>query len=282
MRTTCVWLTGILIVGCVSSPDEPLSQARAPLAPSGSLAGFSHPFSKSHFALGSPSSYKTEFGMQKVVGPWGVFATHSSTGMVLALPNADAPSRAAPPFPGGSEAQNAAVKAYFLSAGLPADQIQGVRTMGLMTASGYGASEEPPAFHPVTSDSFISRQYAGIQVIDSYVWARMNDSSEVVTESVYWPEIPATVLNEANAFAKSLSDEVWKKAFLAKLPPPRNGQLVIHHTPGTWNKAFSAAVSYDVPAGSGGRMLHFDQNGMAFGLPDELPGAWGEAPSMTK
>lgn len=219
--------------------------------------------------------------MVKLVGPWGVFATHAKTGMVLALPNADAPSRTAPPFPGGAEAQNVAVKTYFLSAGLPADQVQGVRTMSLMTASGFGASEEPPTFQPVTSDSVISRQYAGIAIADSYAWARLNSNSDVVTESVYWPEIPSTILNEATAFAKNLSDAAWQKAFLAKLPPPANGQLVIHHTPGTWNGAFSAAVSYDVPAG-GGRLLHFSQVGVAFSLPEEQPGAWGSAPSMSK
>ena len=51
--------------------------------------------------------------------PLGVFATIQKTGSVLALPNADAPSRAHPALPGGAEAHNAEVRSYFVRAACP-------------------------------------------------------------------------------------------------------------------------------------------------------------------
>lgn len=267
-----------LLVGCSSAPPEPSEQRSSIASGAGSLSGYVHRFSCSRFAIGAGTTSKTEFRLDKVVGTWGVFATRSDTQMVLAEPNADAPSRSAPPFPGGDQANNAAVKAYFLAAGLPGDQVLDVHAMPSMGVGGFG----PDVTTGPTLEgyySYISRQYLGIPIVDSYAWARLDEKGEVVTESVYWPEIPQGALEEAKAFAQFMGDPTWKSSFLAKLPAV--GQLVIHHTSGVWTGAFQAHVSYDV-SWHDGKVLHFGVNGTAFDMPEEVPGAWGTGPSTSK
>ncbi|GMU39030.1 MAG: hypothetical protein AMXMBFR58_37900 [Phycisphaerae bacterium] len=284
MKTAIVVLLAAVWAGC-SVVEEPSSNASNanPLngTVSGGAAKYLHAFSHSHFAIGGTTTNKTELGRQKVVGPWGVFATHVKTGMTLALPNADAPSRKAPPYPGGSPAHDAAVKAYFLGGGLPSEQIEGVQVMTSVT--GVAPPTDAEALPPPKLEAYfskITRQVQGIPVAESFAWARINDKGEVVMESVYWPEIPSTVVARATAFAKNIADSTWNSSFMAKLPNTP-GRLTIHHTPGTWEGAFEATVAFDVPR-VGGRVLHFDENGVGFELPDEKPGSWGYTPSQTK
>lgn len=67
------------------------------------------------------------------------------------------------------------------------------------------------------------------------------------------------------ALRKKLADPAFREAFLAKAP--EGGTLVIHHTPGTWEGSFQAAVSYDV--GSFGQTSQFDAGGAKVVLPTE-------------
>jgi hypothetical protein len=267
---------------CSSPPDEPQSRARSGSSvDSDALAGYQHTFDKSHFAIGDSTTPVTEFGIYKVVGPWGVFGTHANTGKVLASPNGDSPSLSGKRIL-DAVVHNNAVKSYFVGAGLPADQILEVKAMPSMVSNGvegdYGDEAPPSVLESYFSR--ISRQWQGIRIWESEAWAQMNVSGEVVGESVYWPELPSATLTAAGAFAANLADAEWKAAFLAKLPKTEGGTLVIHHTPAVWNNSFSSTVSYDVP--SGNRYLHFNDQGKAFTLPDEEPGAWGDAPSMSK
>lgn len=218
----------------------------------------------------------TEFGIHKVVGNNGVFGTRVATGMVLASPNADSPSRFLGPLAGGAAAHDAAVKEYFIGAGLPKEQIASVRVMagGLMD----GEAKQPADAHFKALYSYLDRSVDGIPVVDSFAWARINEEEQVVTESVYWPAIPQAVIDGAKAFASSLADATWATAFHQKAP--QNGKIVIRHTPGVWDGAFKAAVAYDVTWA--GQVLHYDSSGARFKLPSEQEGAWGETPSHTK
>ena len=262
MRALLLGCLLIAMVGCAEPPPEPVGNASA--GTTTGLKDYVHTMARSRFAIGPSPSHYSEFGIDKVVGDYGVFGTNAKTGMVLALPNADAPSRARPGPKYGADAHNAAVKDYFVGAGLPAEEVGPITVNTTMSAGGAGV--DPPAqwqFESYTSR--IARQYEGVPVADSYAWAQFNDLGEVVTESVYWPQISEGVVKEAASFQKKLADPASKSAFFSKVP--EGGTLVIRHTPGTWEESFHATVSYDV--GSFGKAAHYDSDGKEFSLPTE-------------
>ncbi len=254
-----LWFAGI--AGCSQAPDEPLSLSRSQ-SESSELKTYVHPFSRSRFAIGTTTTTKVVAGVDEVIGEWGVFGTNQKTGMVLALPNADSPSRLRPALPGGAEAHNKAVEDYFVGAGLPAGEIEAVNVNTKMSASGAGI-DQPSQWKFESYTSKISRQYHGVPVVDSYAWAQFNDQGEVVSESVHWPEIPKSVLVSATAFKQALENA--NTDYFGKVPV--GGRLVIHHTGGTWQGPFEANVSYDVAAF--GVTRHYDQNGEQFALVSE-------------
>jgi hypothetical protein len=223
-----------------------------------------HVFNHSRFAIGSPTYQKSEVGIDKVVGDWGVFGTDQKTRGVLALPNADAPSRARPALTTDPEVHNAAVRKYFVDSGLPADEIDSVSAHTSASSTGFG-SDPPTPWKVEAYTSAISRQYDAVPVVESHAWAQFNDLGEVVTESVYWPEVSKSIAVAATAFRNQLEDAVAKAAFFAKVP--EGGRVVIHHTPWTWKGTFSATVSYDV--GGFGKTTHYDASGLSFTLPHE-------------
>jgi hypothetical protein len=57
--------------------------------------------------------------MHKVVGSLGTFATQLVSGAATAIPNVPFPDPAFGVYPGDADAQNAAVRSYFVTAGLP-------------------------------------------------------------------------------------------------------------------------------------------------------------------
>jgi hypothetical protein len=246
--------------------------------------GFTFQIAASKFSPGSSWIQKSEVGMLKLVGDQGVFATNP-TGMVLAISNAAAAVRKrGGPLPGGAAAHDQAVRDYFVSAGLPQDQIDAVEAYPVLGAEIPPASlpvARSPAGTPLFNYSMIRRQIAGIPVPDSYAWARINQDAAVVCESVYWPQIPQSEIAKAQSLAQSMSNADSAAIYLAKLPSKRQGKVVIRHTPGEWNQGFVALAAYDVEDGSSNsrRIIHFDSDGVRRDLPHELPGAWGPAPS---
>jgi len=267
-------LLGVLPVslglfGCGSVP-EPTSQRASAAESPGETAGYVHRFTGSRFAIGGSTVKKTEFGMEKEVGPWGVFARILDTDMTEAIPNADAPTRSKPPLAGGASAQTSAVRAYFLGDGLPAGQLLDASAMAEMSAAGAGnTNPDPSAASLDRYYAMLHRQVGGIPVVDSFAWASIDVDGDVVSESVYWPTLPSSVSTSASDFKAHLADPKWNAAFLARLPG--QGRLVIHHTSGVWHGTFHAAAAYDVPSPGGMRTLHFDERGVAFLLPEEVP-----------
>ena len=236
------------------------------------LSGYIHNASNSHFALGTGATIVSEYGMSKLVGSQGVFATNVSTQMVLAIPNADSPARTGSALL-DETTHNATVRSYFVGAGLPEAQILSVTAEagGLAGGPGAGASVAlrgtPPLHHFF---SIIKRQANGVEVPDSYAWARFNTDGEVVHESVFWPEIPGSALADAAALQAAMNDPQSQAAYIASLPSETwGGKVVIHHTSGVWSGAFGAFASYDV-FDPGGRPRHFDAGGTEFRLPVEM------------
>ena len=136
MRALLLGCLLIAMVGCAEPPPEPVGNASA--GTTTGLKDYVHTMARSRFAIGPSPSHYSEFGIDKVVGDYGVFGTNAKTGMVLALPNADAPSRGRPGPKYGADAHNAAVKDYFVGAGLPAEEIGPITVNTTMSAGGAG------------------------------------------------------------------------------------------------------------------------------------------------
>lgn len=264
---TCVALAGALsALACSEAPSQP-SGSSTRSEPISEMPGYVHVLGKSRFALGQVSSQKSEFGVDKVIGEWGVFATHQTTRMVMGLPNSGAPPTLRPPLTGDAETHNAAVRAYLVGAGLQDDQIDSVSVNTSMSARGTG-TEPPDAWQLESYSSVIHRKFGSIPVVDSLATATMNDLGESVNETVYWPEIPRSVLEDATRFRAMLEDPKESAAFYAKLPAGAHGKLVIRHTPGTWAQAFQAVAAYDVDM-SFGMTKHHDEGGNEITLANE-------------
>lgn len=110
-------------------------------------------------------------------------------------------------------------------------------------------------------------------VPDSVAWARFNANDDVVAETVYWPPIPAAVLQEAESLKAAASAPAWAQTVADKLPKGATGpgNVVIRHTSFAHRGAFWARAAYDVGYKSGGFAVtrHFDAAGNEFKTPEE-------------
>lgn len=267
-----------------ASPSPEASQNTAALLQAGSVsssgdaaaAGFQHSLHLSRFAPGASAAQKDEFGMHKIVGDQGVFATRAS-GMVTAISNATADVRRRTPI-SDNPSHNTAVQQYFLAAGLPSDQIASVQDFEVVSAPASSPKNAAATRTVQFRYSMIKRQIQGIPVPDSFAWARMNDDGSVVEEKVYWPSIPQSVVLKAVAFSSHLADKANLTAFESALPAHKDTRgLAIHHSPGEWDGPFTADAYYDVieDRASLPRVLHADPSGAVVTLRHEQKGAWG-------
>lgn len=237
---------------------------------SSTAIGYSHTIERSRFRLGQSPVSLSELEWNKIVGSEGTFATDPRTGAVLALPNAGAPSITTAALTENPDENNSRVMDYFVSAGLPKEQISGVNVLTAMTASGRVGDTNPVEPKFVAYTSVLQRSLGNVIVADSFAWARFNINDDVVTEGVYWPSIPGQTIDDANALVALISDEKQASTYTAKLPPGGSlpGIVVIHHSNSASKLSFTAYASYDVMyRGYPGRgsARHFDING------NELP-----------
>lgn len=228
---------------------------------------------KSRFVLLGTAVQESVNGMTKLTGSNGVFAVLSS-GMALAVPNSDAPANGRPALTNSGEVHNKRVQAYFEGCGLPHEQVLEVAAHATMHQALDPTQQGPDHSQKPIFDwysSVITRGVNGIRVADSFAWARFNIDDEVVSEGIYWPPIPQSVVDRAVAFKASASGA----AFLAKIPSElakEKGEVAIHHTPGEGPATPTFYVSYDmVPPIAGGmsRAIHLDENGAVLNVPGE-------------
>ena len=285
-------VAAVSLFGCGNRPEEVGGSMREGIKVSTTLStstsalpGYTHLLSNSRFAMGTDQVSRTEFGMDKVVGSEGTFATFPLTGMILAVPNANASSKQVARYPGSGADHNSAVLAYFVGAGLPQDQVGSVdvhsRVSGSIQADAPLTTSTPQL---VAYTAYVTRQVGGVKIVDSYAWARLNSNGDVVTESVYWPEIPASVVNDAASFAAVFMDPSATASFYASLPADveaRTGTLYVHHTSGYWTGAFEAVTTFDMVEPSG-RLRHFTQAGTEYRLAAEDPNGYGPSTNTPK
>jgi hypothetical protein len=276
-------IASMIATGCSTpqstSIDDVRSSVQALTTAGASVPGFAHTLATTAFSVGATSAQRDEFGMHKVIGDQGVFATRK-TGLTTALANADAQVRQAPPFP-DAMSHDAKVRDYFVKAGIPTDQIASVANYETV-----GAPADPKGGigqgSVVARFTMITRQIQGIPVADSFAWAELNANGEVVEEQAYWPAIPTSVVQSARALASSVANVSTKTSFEALLPPHRDTKgVVIHHSPGEWDGTPVAGAFYDVVASreSFAATLHADATGSIVTLPYEQPDAWGPMPA---
>jgi hypothetical protein len=291
MKVSLATIAAVVAIqgGCTSSVTPPdrthgSGDVISSLASAGAI-GYQHTIERSKFALGSGVAARDEFGMHKIVGDQGVFATRAS-GMVTAITNGDSTARQGIPI-GDDKLHNDAVRRYFVASGIPEDQIAAVQDFQVVRAPASGDQPDDPSKRTVMYRySMLKRSIQGIVVADSFAWARMNVDGAVVEEQVYWPSIPGSVIDSALEFSAKLKDEAVLVAFEAQLPPHRTPSgVVIRHSPGEWDGTFFADAYVDVVQDqpSFPATLHATRTGVVVQLPWELEGAWGpEASSGRK
>jgi hypothetical protein len=239
-----------------------------------------HGLNCSRLALGPNTEIKEERGMARKRGDWGVYVIDHSNGHVMGGQRAGSPLlHDTPPYGASVTEHGEAVKAYFSSCGLPASEIAGVlpRVGGLEVAR---VGEAPHQEGPPMYYSVLTRAIDGVPVKESFAWARIAVSGEVIREDVYWPAIPAAALAEAHELRAQLATAEGRAAFRASLPLAQGageGEVAIRHTsafaaPGT---PFEAHATYDVNDRDGHGATttrHFDVRGRELRLPQERRG----------
>ncbi len=270
-------LTGLLAVACsLSSPDmRERSAERSDALAVDAVPGYQHTLAKSLFDVGPGQAVDNSLGFERTTGAYGIFARRPTTGFVTALPNTNAPSRTKPALTNVGAVHNQQVLSYFLAAGLPADQVDRVNAHATMHQAGtreqiLGGTAPKPVFDWYSS--VVSRSIAGVRVSDSFAWARFNSGGAVVSEAVFWPDIPVSAVNEAHAFQAFVTASSWKGVLPADVAEP---VVVIHHTSASYDGPFVARASIDSStpgrAGMGiAHMRHFDLTGKQFQMPEEL------------
>jgi hypothetical protein len=200
-----------------------------------------------------------------------VFATEIVSQMAVATTNAGVAS--VMPFPGGASAQNQAVSAYFIGAGVPLDQVASVTALsGFASVVGPSPASPSATVLATWTDSVLCRGYGGVAIPDSFAWATLDADGKSVAESVYWPEIAATTMQATASFEQTLADPERAAEYMSKLPSGvQDGGLAIHHSSGE-KTAFTAAPYFDVTLA--GAVLHFDPDGSA----QQLPGSESPCP----
>lgn len=294
-RGSAVHAAILVLATCITSA---IAQSPSPgliAADEGGAVGYQHSLERSRFMTGVEPRRLEEHGFSKVVGPNGVFATNLHNGLVVAVQSGGADK-------GGAKAGHEEAKAghvmdpdkhnqqvvdYFISTGVPKDQIGGVHATTYLSSSG-SLNETRPAPRKIDGyASVLERRIERYQVVDSIGWARMNEQGEVVSEWVYWPAIPAKALADARQLVAMTAGDSDKTGFLRRLPaglPP--GRVVIRHSSATAQGPFEAFASYDIvqrrpsPETVGGGNLssapqgasvvrHFDVDGVERRLPAE-------------
>jgi len=247
VRVLLVTAISLCLVAC-SRRSAPQPPQRGPIITSpGGATGYQHGLEGSRFALGDHVRRTAELRFNKYVGNEGTFGIDITNGSVLALPKANAKSLQLPPYGHTSQEHDTFVKDYFVSLGIPPDQIASVHTAMMLEAHGTTGDAKSPQPKIVAYYSGLDRAVDGIPVPDSFAWARVNSAGQVVAEAVYWPAISPNVLSDARKLKDVLSDPQRQQAYDAKLPAGfDNRDVAIHHSSATVESDFRELAAIDV------------------------------------
>jgi hypothetical protein len=165
-----------------------------------------------------------------------------------------------------------------MAAGVPAAEVSGLHVTTTMAGGGpVRGGAQPAQSRLLWYVTHRERSLGEIPAKGSDAFAALDNGGRVITEGVYWPAIPASVLSNARAFAARAPRE--RAAFTAKVgkaaPGAGNtpGSVEIVHTSGGYQGPFQAAAVYStvVPSRRGGKaqIPRFDETGGRVRLNEE-------------
>jgi hypothetical protein len=269
----CILGTLALAIDPASAQRDVGTTAPTAISETAVAAGYIHDLSRSQFKIGLNATIEIDTPtLRRWRGSFGSWAIDPTNSWSMGILDAVSPHG---PYILDEAVHGERVKAYFIKAGLPADQIQDVRTT--YEVRGGGPTREvistPLKLHSI--NSILTRSVSGIRVVESVAWAKMTTSGDVDMESVFWPPIDKETINRAMSFKRRVSDTAGHAAYLAALPGPvyRDVGVVIHHTDPSVHAAPTSYVAYDATTSPEGyaAVRHFDENGNEFRLPQEQP-----------
>jgi hypothetical protein len=299
--TKYVSFFAVMLIACSSVPegeDRGPSQRKVSSAvvDAPKIAGYVHALDRSAFKPGNGATQSNP-GATKFVGTDGVFLT-TGAGLTSAISNYNAPSRTRPALTNIGDIHNTRVRDYFVQAGLPSAQIGSIVAHATMHAALDPLTPEPNPGEGGVFDwysSVIYRVVDGFKVPDSFAIARFNVDGDVVSESVYWPEMPASLLDQAKALRSLISTA--PASFKAKLSSRLQGALpddaslaqdtpyggvVIHHSSGYSGAAAQFRVVFDIfPKGDFQHVVHVDETGAEVAIWDEGANGPSGAPATS-
>jgi hypothetical protein len=240
-------MTVLFVAGC-ANVDLPSPAHQGPIPePGGGVPGYQHGGGEgTKFAIGQNLRRTSQYGYLKQIGDEGTLAIRYSNGSVFGVPNAQAASLKLPPYGASPIDHGRYVRDYFVRLGLPTDQIEGVRNMTLLEASGRADETEKTIPRVTAYYSVLTRSVGDVTVPDSFAWARANSEGAIVQEGVYWPPLPSNVLSDARKLERLLVDPAQRRVFASRSSiDPRTGKVAIRHAAANEDQ-FDAFASLDI------------------------------------
>jgi len=255
----------------------------------------------SRFDLGANVRREIDGPYERIIGAKGTFLIDRITGATLAVPNAPiaAPKPPAPreptqrsespspinypgPLTEKAEEHNAAVREYLLRIGIPEAEVAGMHVTTTMAGTGpVEQGVQPSRSVLLWYTTHLERSLGGVPVEGSYAYAALDRERRVISEGLYWPAIPAGVVERAQALKKALASPAERTEFLSKVRRAQpevgevaEGTVTILHTSSGYHGEFQAQAVYSVVvrSRSGGKalILRFDDAGSPVRLGDSV------------
>ena len=300
-RALAVAATILLYVGGCANVEVSPTPRQGPIPEAGGgVPGYQHGGAEgTKFAIGQNSRRSSQYGYLKQTGDEGTLAIRQSNGSVFGVPNARAASLKLPPYGNSPQDHDRYVRDYFVRLGLPADQVQAVRTMTLLEASGRTDETTRTIPRATAYYSVLNRSVGDVTVPDSFAWARVNSEGIIVQQGVYWPALPSNVVADATRLKGLLADPARRRAFESRTSLDSTAATVAIRHASANEDQFNAFASLDITvrvsasaqratdarnaseSSSGGAAVvrHFDIDGVERFLPQESLNLAGKYPA---
>ena len=242
---------------------------------------YAHRADKSQFNIGAGGHLEVQGLYQRLRGDRGAFMVDTVTGATLATLNAPpSPDLLPEPLTQDPDEHSGIVRDYLIRAGVPATEVSGTHVNTTMKGGGStksGALSSPSKLLWYTTH--LERSIQGIPVEGSFAFAAFDSNGEVITEGVYWPAIPDSVVDDAVQLKQKLDSPSEKAAFLHGVEAARAdakdalGEVKIVHTSAGHHGQFEAKAVYStvVKSGFGGKasLVRFDPEAKLVSMADE-------------
>jgi hypothetical protein len=229
-----------------------------------------HNISKSLFAVGdNPRSRGTET-YQVTEGLRGSFLVETNTHATLAVLSGAAEMPA--PLSADEAVNLAEARAYLVGAGIPEKEIGGMHVTTTMMHGGPDSAPLDPATAKLLYFTcHLERVIDEIAIQGSFAFVAFDATHRVITEGVYWPSIPARVLQSAKALTGTLANAASKGQYVSMLRMAKPdaaelpGEIKVVHT-SAWNQGvFEAKAVYGIAHRSAENRMYvqdlFDEHG---------------------